>query len=86
MKERMKTVGEGGAGVYAAIMGGLLATAACSSCFAALLGFLGAGSVLFVAKYNLYVGAAAILLMSISLFFAARRVNGECKTCDKICL
>jgi hypothetical protein len=81
-KERMKSVGRGGGGAVAAIMGGLLATAACSSCIAGLLGFLGTGTVLFAAKYNVYVGGAALLLMFVSLFITARRVNGSCNACE----
>lgn len=75
-------VGSGGAGAYSALFGGLLATAACSSCVAALLGFLGAGGVLFVVNYRWYFIAGAIALVFIALYFTARRVNGICEDCE----
>ncbi|MCC6348784.1 MAG: TlpA family protein disulfide reductase [Candidatus Eisenbacteria bacterium] len=40
---RITAVGRGGVGVWSVVFGGLLATAACSSCIAVFLGFLGAG-------------------------------------------
>lgn len=75
-------VGSGGAGVYSALFGGLLATAACSSCVAVLLGFLGAGGVLFVVNYRWYFIAGAIALVLVALYFTARRVNGLCEDCE----
>lgn len=75
-------VGSGGAGAYSALFGGLLATAACSSCVAVLLGFLGAGGVLFVVNYRWYFIVGAIALVLIALYFTARRVNGICEDCE----
>ena len=74
-------VGSGGAGVYSALFGGLLATAACSSCVAVLLGFLGAGGVLFVVNYRWYFIAGAIALVLVALYFTARRIVGLCEDC-----
>ena len=70
---------QGGGGVFAALFGGLLATAACSSCIAAILGFLGAGTVFFVLRNQPWVVAIAILIFLISIYFTAKKVMGECK-------
>jgi len=81
-KQRVQTVGQGGVGIFSAIFAGLLATAACSSCIVAVLGFLGAGSVFFVLENQPYVVFVAIVLVIISLYFSSKRVLGYCKDCD----
>jgi thiol:disulfide interchange protein len=80
-KDRASAVGQGGVGVSSALFGGLLATAACSSCIAAILGFLGAGSVFFVLENQPYIVAAALALVVIALYFSARRVERYCRDC-----
>jgi len=81
-KQYTQTVSQGGVGVFSALFAGLLATAACSSCIAAVLGFLGAGSVFFVLENQPYVVFIAIILVVISLYFSSKRVLGYCKDCD----
>lgn len=72
---------QGGVGAFSAFFGGLLATAACSSCIAAILGFLGAGSIFFILENQPYVVAGAITLVVIGLYFSSRKVIGACKDC-----
>jgi len=81
-KDRAGAVGQGGVGVFSALFGGLLATAACSSCIAAVLGFLGAGSIFFILENQLYFVYGAIALVVLGLYFSARRVQGYCKSCE----
>lgn len=81
-KDRAGAVGQGGVGVSSAFFGGLLATAACSSCIAAILGFMGAGSVFFVLENQPYVVAIALALVLIALYFSARRVKNYCDSCE----
>lgn len=80
-KKRASLVAKGGIGVFGALFGGLLATAACSSCIAAILGFLGAGSTFFVLENQPYVAGGAIALVVIGLYFSARKVVGICDDC-----
>lgn len=80
-KRRLASTVSGGVGTYSAVLGGLLATAACSSCIAGLLGFLGAGSVLFIAQNNLAVAGVALLISMFSLYLSSRKVNGDCQSC-----
>lgn len=72
-------VASGIAGVFGAIVG----TATCASCLAALFGLigLGTGSVFFVLKNQSYFLLGAIVLMLISLYFAARKINKVCTSC-----
>jgi len=81
-KRMAVAVGSGGVGIYSALLSGLMATAACLSCVAALLGFLGAGTVLFIIVNRWYFIAGAIAVVMISLYFSARRVLGVCEDCE----
>jgi len=81
-KGRAGAVGQGGVGVASALFAGLLATAACSSCIAAVIGFLGAGSVFFVIGHQWYFVYGGIALVLVGLYFSARRVAGYCEDCE----
>lgn len=81
-KGRAGAVGQGGVGAFSALFGGLLATAACSSCIAAILGFLGAGSIFFILQNQPYFVYGAIALVLLGLYFSARRVQGYCESCE----
>lgn len=81
-KSRLETVGQSSVSFSSAIFGGLLATAACSSCIAAILGFMGAGTVFFVLDYQMYFVSAAFILVAVAIYYTARRVNGYCKDCE----
>lgn len=80
-KNGLVVVGQGGVSIYSALFAGLMATAACSSCIAGLIGFLGAGSIFFVLEYQWYFVAGALVIVAISLYFIARQVNGGCNLC-----
>ena len=82
-RERLRAVGGGGVSLFSSIFGGLLATAACSSCIAALVGFLGAGSVFFVFRYQRYVIIGAFVLVLLGLYVGAKQVNKYCENCEK---
>lgn len=81
-KARAGAVGQGGVGVASALFAGMLATAACSSCIAAVIGFLGAGSVFFVIGHQWYFVYGGIALVLIGLYWSARRVQGYCEDCE----
>ncbi len=81
-KQVLATAGKTGVSLSSAIFGGLLATAACSSCIAGLLGFLGAGSVLFIVENQLPFVIGAISIVLIGLYFTSKRVNNACSSCE----
>jgi hypothetical protein len=81
IKENLKSAGVGAVGGYSGIIATVLATASCSSCIAALLGFLGTGAVFFVVENRLLFVALAIGLMLFSLYFTAQKINKTCVSC-----
>lgn len=81
---KLSAVGRGGVGVWSAVFGGLLATAACSSCIAAFLGFLGAGSTLFIVRHRTPVVLLAFAVVLVALFATARRVQGYYEECERL--
>jgi|GEM_PF-1193079 len=78
---RITTLGQCSLGIFSALWGGLLATAACPSCIIAFLGFLGAGSTLFILENRSYVATAAVSLTLVGLYYNARKILGICETC-----
>lgn len=68
----------GTSGVVAAIFG----TAACSSCVAALFGFLGFGAVLFLLDMQWIIVAISILFVLGSIYFASKTLVKGCEDCD----
>lgn len=77
-------LGQGGVGLISALFGGLLATAACSSCIAVILGFLGIGGVFFVLENQRYIVVLSIGLVIIGLYFTAKRLVGVCRDCQDL--
>lgn len=73
------TVLSGASGIFGSIVG----TASCASCLASLFGLigLGTGSVFFVLKNQNYFMLGSILIMLISLYFSARKINRVCTSC-----
>lgn len=67
-----------GAGAYAGILGGVFATAACSWCVAAVFGFLGTGTVLFIAQNQLWAVLVALSIMLVSIYFVSKKVVKDC--------
>lgn len=80
-RSKLASVGSGGLGGYVGVFAAVLGTATCASCLVALFGFLGIGSIIFLLNNQLYVVSMAIILLLISLYFSARKVNGVCKRC-----
>lgn len=65
-------------GGYAGILGGVFATAACSWCVAAVFGFLGTGTVLFIAQNQLWAVLVAISILLFSLYFTSKKIVHAC--------
>lgn len=73
--------GKAGAGGLSSMVGAVFGTAACSSCVAALFGFLGLPAVLFLIEARLYIVVGAIGLILLSLYFAAKKIVLACENC-----
>ena len=82
-KAGLATVAVSGAGGVSAVFASMLGTASCSACVAGILGFLGSGSVLFLLKYGRMITVVAVAMVIVAIWFAARRVDGICTSCDR---
>lgn len=80
-KNILTTVGAGGIGGYTATVGAIFGTTACVSCLFAILGFLGASTVLTLLQYQWYVVSGAILILLVSIYFLSKKISGICKSC-----
>lgn len=80
---KQKNLAKGLAGGSSAIIAAIFGTASCASCLAAVFGFLGVGTVLFLASYKNIIVAIAILLMLISVYYASLKVKGVCDGCEE---
>ena len=56
MKRSAKATGKGILGGFSGFVAGIFGTASCSSCIAAVFGFLGAGTIFFLVENQLYQG------------------------------
>lgn len=81
VKKSMKGAGKGVVGGFSSIMAGLFGTASCSSCVAALFGFLGVGTVFFLIQYQWYIVGISLFLMSISIYFTSLSIEKNCEAC-----
>lgn len=79
--KNLGSVGSGLFGGYAGFLGAVFATASCSWCAVALLGFLGSGTVLFIAQNQLWIVLAAIAVLLFSLYLILRKVALKCNDC-----
>jgi hypothetical protein len=80
-KNTMRETGKSVVGGYSGIVAGVFGTASCSSCVAAIFGFLGTGGVLFLVRYQGYVVAISLILVLLSLYLSSISLQKECKIC-----
>lgn len=75
----LQSTASGGLGVFGAIIG----TATCVSCLASLFALvgLGTGGVFFVLQNQTLFLLVAVLVILVSLYFAAKKVNKVCNSC-----
>lgn len=82
LRARLAVVGKGGAGSVAGLLAAVLGTAACSSCVAAVLGFLGVGTVLGLIQYRRWVVLGASIVMLVAIHLTLRHAAGRCPDCE----
>jgi hypothetical protein len=70
------------AAAVSSITSGLFAAASCSLCLTALASFLGAGGVFFIMGYRTELMAAGLILLAVSFYYTARKINGSCLSCS----
>ena len=77
----VKEAGGAGLGIISGFLSALLATASCSYCLIAFLGFLGSSGVFFVYENKDKIMTLSIILLIISIYFLSKKVVEGCKTC-----
>lgn len=78
----LAAVGEESVGIAASVMGGILAAASCGCGIGLLLGAVGlGGGALFVAANQTGIVLAMLGIVTIGLYFSARRAAGMCTFC-----
>jgi len=70
-RRSLRIVGKSIVGGYSGIVAGIFGTASCASCVAAIFGFLGTGSVLFLIANQWWVVSIAGLLVLLSLYLTS---------------
>lgn len=80
-RKSLKETSQGVIGGSSGIIAGIFGTASCSSCIAAVFGFLGVGSVLFLVKYQWLIVGLSTIIMLIAIYFTAKGINKICETC-----
>jgi len=81
LKKSLKNIKGGIIGGLSAFIAGIFGTAACSSCIAVFFGFLGIGGVLFLARYQWYIVGGSAILILISIYLLAKKINNDCEVC-----
>lgn len=84
LQRRKKQIGialfsQGGVGIFSGTIASIFGTATCAACVGSLFGFLGVGGVFFLLEYRTPITILAIILLLISLYFTAQKVEGVCK-------
>ena len=80
-KNAVKETGKSVVGGYSGIVAGVFGTASCSSCVAAIFGFLGTGTVIGLIKYQWYVVIGSVALVLLSLYLSSLSIEKNCKGC-----
>jgi len=75
-------IGKGALGSYSGFVAMIFGTAACASCVASVLGFLGVGTVFFLIKFQWVVASIATFLVVFSLYFTSLKVLEVCNKCQ----
>jgi len=82
IKKSMKSTGKGVVGGFSGFIAGIFGTAACSSCVAAIFGFLGLGTVVFLIQYQWYIVTLSLILVLLSIYLTSLTIEksyGVCK-------
>jgi len=81
IKKSVRGSGKGVIGGFSGFVAGIFGTAACSSCVAAIFGFLGLGTVFFLIKYQWYVVGISLALVLLSIFMSSLSIEKNCEVC-----
>ena len=80
-KASFKKAGIGAAAAGSGFFAALIGTAACLSCLAALLGFLGVGTLIALLDYQLPIMVAGLLITLASIYVVSGSIVADCTDC-----
>lgn len=72
---------EGLLGIFAGFVSALFASATCVFCLGAFVGLLGFSAITILLSWRWYVVVVAAIILVLSLYLAARRINRGCEVC-----
>lgn len=79
----LRSAGKGSIGLVASLAGGVLTAASCGCGLGILLGIVGlGGGAIFVATHQTVIVVGMLSVVTIGLYFSARRAAGLCATCS----
>ncbi len=81
VKRQAGAAAMGGISIITGVLSSLFASATCVACLGAAVGFLGFGTIMFLATNRWYIVAGAVLLLLLSIYLSARRINRGCEVC-----
>lgn len=81
IKKSAKGSGNGVVGGFSGFVAGIFGTAACSSCIAAIFGFLGLGTVFFLIEYQWYIVGVSLVLVFLSIYVTSLSIEKDCDVC-----
>lgn len=76
-----RSVFAGSAGLISALVSVLFASATCVFCLGAFVGLLGFSLIATLLAWRWYIVAVATLVLVVSLYLSARRINRGCEVC-----
>lgn len=71
----------GGVGILSGITSSIFGTATCSLCVGAIFSFLGANAIFFLIDNRIIVVAISFVLLILSAYFSAKKLNDNCDSC-----
>ncbi len=74
-KTKIKESAGGLAAFISSLISGIAATASCGLCLSALFSLIGSGGFFFLSGHRLEILLASLLLLLISLYYTAKRIN-----------
>lgn len=81
IKKSMRGAGKGVVGGFSGFTAGIFGTAACSSCVAAIFGFLGLGTVFFLIEYQWYIVGVSLVFVLTSIYLTSKGIEKNCEVC-----
>lgn len=81
-KNSLTVVGGSNLGAGSGVLAFLFGSKLCPVCIAAIFGVFGSGATLAVLQYRAWLFAVSLVVLGVSLYLVARKVNEKCEHCQ----